>query len=305
MNYPISVILPVYNVPQDWLIQSIESILHQTISNFELLVINDSPTNQDLKHTLHHFEQKDTRIKLIENTRNLGISKSLNKAIQIAKGKYIARMDADDIAFPKRLEHQFNYLEQNPEVALCGTQAIKIDQHGKPFGKTQNPIDHNLIIKVAPYQNPTTHPTWMIRRAEILKVGLYRNFPNAEDYDLIIRLIRQGTKITNLSETLLQYRVHTNSQSFGKSLEQKICIQYIQMNLLKSPEAFDPKKLTQYLEEIKGRHKNQKSYLYQARVSGNPFSKLLFSTLAFLDSSIERRYLRNLSTAKIIKFIYP
>ena len=114
MNFPIiSVIMSVYNEPLDWVQESIDSILQQTFGNFEFIIINDNPNNKELFDFLITNKIKDNRIIIINNDENIGLTKSLNKGLERAKGEYIARMDADDISLPERLEKQINFLNTN------------------------------------------------------------------------------------------------------------------------------------------------------------------------------------------------
>ena len=228
MEVAISVILPVYNTPKEWLCASIDSILEQSFTDFELVLINDDPSNEGIKNILSQYKKQDARIRLIENLKNIGLALSLNKGIQLAQGKYIARMDADDIALPQRLTYQYKYLEKHSDISLCGAQVIQMDVHGNSIGQSKNPLEYALICKLIPYQNPSTHPTWMYRRATIKELGLYRALPHGEDYDLLLRFIQGGKKVINLPEKVLYYRVHDQNESFGHFFEQKICLEYIQ-----------------------------------------------------------------------------
>jgi len=118
----ISVLMPVYKEPENYLKQSIESVLNQTYVDFEFIIILDNPENQKLEDLILEYRNKDSRIIFHKNNKNLGIAKTLNKGLQIAKGKYIARLDADDIAYPERLEKQLKIME-NEGVVLCGSKA--------------------------------------------------------------------------------------------------------------------------------------------------------------------------------------
>lgn len=303
MHPHISVILSIYNTPLEWIELSIESILNQTFSHFECILINDDPTNQASTQLLRSLAQKDQRIVLIENKTNLGLPKSLNKAIDVSKGTYIARMDADDIALPDRLQVQFNFLNQHLDVTLCGSQAVKINETGEVVGYTKNPLSHDLMQKVAKHINPLTHPTWMIRRSDLIGVGAYHNYPNTEDYDLLIRLLLQGKKIVNLRKVLLKYRIHENNQSFGRSLEQKCCMQYIRQYTWLQ-RSFNQEYLKTFLT-IKMKRKSQKSYLFMLRSrKSNKLQQVYYLLRACFSSSIERNYLWHSLIAKFYTYFY-
>ena len=144
-KYPeISVIMSVYNEPKEYLIRSIESILNQTFKDFEFIVILDNPKNEIARNIAKEYSLKDERIVFIKNEENIGLTKSLNKGISISKGKFIARMDADDISHPKRFEEQISFLNKNNEYGLCGTKAYLIDENGKILENLVHPLNNSL-----------------------------------------------------------------------------------------------------------------------------------------------------------------
>lgn len=120
-NPKVSVIMSVYKEPVEWLHESIDSILNQTFTDFEFIIICDNPSYDEGIALLYAYKEKDHRIVLIENEKNLGLTKSLNKGITVAKGDFIARMDADDISLPERFEKQMSLLEKHPEIGVCGS----------------------------------------------------------------------------------------------------------------------------------------------------------------------------------------
>jgi glycosyltransferase involved in cell wall biosynthesis len=204
MNMPpnplISVIMPAYNAAA-YLTQAINSILSQTYSNFELIILNDGSTDQT-EELIQSFS--DTRIKYINNQRNLGIVATLNKGFTAAQGEYVARMDADDICFPVRLEHQINFLESHPSIGVLGSAIQLIDQRGRNLHKGFFPNDDALIRWAMMFTNPIAHPTVMIRRKLFLLCNGYRDVP-AEDHDLWERM-GNITSFANLPEVLLCLR---------------------------------------------------------------------------------------------------
>jgi glycosyltransferase involved in cell wall biosynthesis len=120
----ISAVMSVYNESEEYLRKSIESILNQTYTDFEFIIILDNPDNKKARDILKEYENKDDRIVLLENEKNIGLAPSLNRGVKVARGKYIARMDADDIALPQRFEKQVYFLENNPDYAVCFTQVF-------------------------------------------------------------------------------------------------------------------------------------------------------------------------------------
>lgn len=210
----ISVILPVYN-GEKFLRESIESILNQTYENFEFIIINDGSTDGSLK-IINDYASRDFRIKVISR-ENKGLVYSLNEGIDLAKGKYIARMDADDISLPKRFEMQYKYMEDYPDITILGTfietfgeneeANIAIEQW---FNDELN--DENMYIKTI-CGCPVPHPSVMMITDFAKSEKYSSNYPAIEDYELWIRAITKGYKISNINEKLLKYRVHNNSKS--------------------------------------------------------------------------------------------
>lgn len=214
MKPTISVVMPVYN-GEKYLKEAIESILNQSFKDFELILINDGSTDSSTE-IVKSFN--DQRIVFIDNGGNIGLSKSFNKGIALAKGTYIARMDADDIATPERLEKQLKYLEANPEIDILGSAITIINEHGQNIGKASKPLTHEGIKWQSLFSTPLLHPTVMAR-AQILKNHTFNeNLHNSEDYELWSRLLwKTETRFANLSEALLKYRVFP--QSFTRNLK--------------------------------------------------------------------------------------
>ncbi len=206
----VSIILPVYNA-NAFLKQAIESIINQTFSDFELIIINDGSTDESKKIILSFH---DNRIKYFENEINLGLIKTLNKGINLCKGKYIVRMDADDICEPDRLEKQFNFMERHPKIGVCGSWATVIDEKNQPTGKIINQTDPDFISIHLLFSVPLIHPSTFFR-SEILQNNLYAEVILAEDYELWCRLNEQ-TNIANIPLCLLRYRWHGDNISYGK-----------------------------------------------------------------------------------------
>ena len=204
----LAVLMAVYN-NANTLEASIKSILSQTFKDFQFVIINDASTDESLDILTKH-QKLDSRIKLITNKSQLGLTKSLNKGLKVIKTKYVARMDADDQSLPKRLETQLKYLEAHPKISLLGTAAYLVNQNGKQLKLKTNPIDHQRLSKVVLRYCPFIHPTWMVRRIAILELNGYNeDFPFAQDYEFVLRLMMKF-KTANLPEPLLKYRVNSN-----------------------------------------------------------------------------------------------
>lgn len=200
----VSVIMPVYN-GEKYLQEAIDSVLEQSYTYFELLLINDGSTDNSKEIILSY---NDPRIRYFENEKNLRLIATLNKGIALSKGDLIARMDADDVCMPNRFEEQVAFFNKHDDIDLCGSWAFRIDGEGKITGKIRN-IDSVELLKCATYFTcPFVHPSVMIR-ANVMKNNLYDpGFPDVEDTELWHRLSVQGCKMANIPRYLLKYRWH-------------------------------------------------------------------------------------------------
>jgi len=208
--------MPMFNCER-YVHGAINSILAQTFTNFELLVMDDGSTDRSSAVARSY---KDPRLRVISDT-HCGLVATLNRGIDGARGEYIARMDADDLSQPKRLERQVSYMEAHPELIMVGTDAHIIDLDGKLTGQYLQMPRRGQRIRVALCgANTFIHGSVLMRRRAVLNVGGYRSeFITAEDYDLWLRLGEIGT-VANLTAPLYKLRVHHNSKTAveGKSL---------------------------------------------------------------------------------------
>lgn len=210
MNPLVSIVLPAYNC-EKFIRFTIDSLLNQTYTNFELLIINDGSTDSSVE-IIKSFS--DTRIQLINNSKNEGLIYTLNKGIELAKGKYIARIDADDICLKKRLEKQVNWLEKNANTVIVATQIEFIDEQGITMGNwdlDQQKITAQQIKNAMLWQCCIAHPTVMMRSDIIKKYRYPYNQKHSEDYGLWLQVLSDNNIIEKIPEPLLQYRVHGNS----------------------------------------------------------------------------------------------
>jgi len=200
-NPKISVIMSVYN-GERYLREAIDSILNQTFPNFEFIIVNDAATDSSLKIIQSYH---DKRIRVIENEENIGLTKSLNKAIKQARGKYIARQDADDISLPHRFLEQLSYLERRPEVALLGTSVYHIDEQGKVLGRVIVPIKPgNKLLK----ENQFNHGSTIFKKNVVVKLGGYNSILRySQDYELWLRIAKHH-EVGNLPQPLYKLRFH-------------------------------------------------------------------------------------------------
>lgn len=206
----ISVVLPAYNADL-YLKEAIDSILAQTFIDFELIVLNDGSTDKTEEIILSY---NDNRIVYIKNEKNLGLIATLNKGICFAKGKYIARMDADDICFPERFAKQVEFLEKNQEYVICGTFVYLFIEKIEKKKVAKYPEVDSAIRMRSIFNSPFAHPTVMFRRDIIIDNNLKysKEYKYAEDYGLWIDLLEYG-KGYNLTKPLLYYRITPNSQT--------------------------------------------------------------------------------------------
>lgn len=209
-NPAISVVMPVHN-GEKYLREAVDSILSQTFQDFEFIVIDDGSTDQSTD-ILNEYARKDARIRLISR-ENRGVAKSLNEAIALACGAYVARMDADDVSLPQRLEKQLDYLEANPDCVLLGAEVLMIDAQGWPIAKGRHVYSHCDIDEqlLRGDGGGLTHPVVMMRTGVVRRIGGYKQeFVTGQDLDLFLRLAEAG-RIANLPDILLKWRQHPES----------------------------------------------------------------------------------------------
>jgi O86/O127-antigen biosynthesis beta-1,3-galactosyltransferase len=200
----VSVVLAV-NRDDGYLCEAIASILSQSLADFELIIIANC-CNELLWSTLQEFE--DSRI-ILRRTSIGQLPFNLNVAVELAKARYIARMDADDVCEPNRLEKQFLYLEKHRDIDVVGSEYTHIDGAGRFIGRPRPlKLTNTAIIRQLPFESCMPHPTVMFRRDAVLAVGGYAYGLYAEDWDLWLRMARSGKRFANIDEPLLRYRIH-------------------------------------------------------------------------------------------------
>ncbi len=205
----ISVLMPIYNTNEEHLRQAIESILSQTFTDFEFLILNDSPENKKLDDIVSSYH--DSRIKYFKNEQNLGISQSRNKLINLSSGEYLAVFDHDDISLPDRFKKEVDFLSSHPDIGVVSASII-MNQKAHNFPQSDIKIKIALMHDCA-----LKHPAAMIRKEVLLKNNIFyeEEFSPAEDYMLWCRLIKV-TKFHNLPDVLLEYRNHKNNTSHNQ-----------------------------------------------------------------------------------------
>ncbi|MGB7161395.1 MAG: glycosyltransferase [Tepidisphaeraceae bacterium] len=219
-NPTVSVVMPAYNARR-YVGQTIRSILSQTFGDFEFVIVDDGSTDGTLA-LLQHFATEDPRIVIISRP-NTGIVGALNDGIARARGEYIARMDADDVALPQRFEKQVAYLSEHPECVGVGTYVETIDPYDSVLDRLVHEVEHDGIDKelMTGRGFAVVHPTIMMRTEAVRRVGGYREpWQHSEDLDLFLRLAEIG-KLHNIPEHLLRYRMHYESANHLRHEEQR------------------------------------------------------------------------------------
>lgn len=265
----ISVIMPLYN-GEKYLKEAIDSILNQTYTDFELLLINDA-SKDDTERIVRSYN--DDRIVYIKNEINLGLINTLNKGLELAKGKFIARMDQDDISLPERFEKQIDILEKNPEIGVCGTWFTPLINGIS--GKTIQHPEHSESIKISLLAYCALgHPTIMLRKKFISNLRYDPDYQAAEDYEFWTRLSRIG-KLYNIQESLLQYRFHETNMSVLEENTQSKNAKKIIGNQLKYIGLEDNDSNIKFSETLFGNF-----YI-------NPFSEMEFRKLIIFANNLE------------------
>lgn len=201
----ISVLMSVYNA-EKYLSASIDSILNQTYEDFEFIIINDCSSDHSMQ-ILRSYQSKDRRIVILDNAQNIGLTKSLNKGLTIARGEYIARMDADDISAQDRFEKQVAFLDANPDYSFVSCIGRYIDEDGKQEQLRLFPETNEEIYAMMHKVDCVMHPGVMFRREDISQIGNYcEDFRVVQDYDLWFRGMAAGYKFYNIQEPLVLFR---------------------------------------------------------------------------------------------------
>ena len=210
-NVLVSIIMPVYN-SEKYIDEAIQSILEQTYSNWELIIINEFGSNLECSKIIKKYSLLDKRITIKNNIEKLGISESINVGMKNSNGKYIARMDADDISLPRRIEEQVKYLNENPEIMLCG---CKVEVFGEEKFDWVLETNFNQIKTNILFYSPCVHPTIMFRREIIEKGNIFynKNYKATEDFDFFSRVLDYG-EISNVNKILFKYRLYGDNATF-------------------------------------------------------------------------------------------
>ncbi len=209
----VSIIMGVYNCKRpDLLDKSVCSIIKQTYTDWEFLICDDGSTDGRTLDLLKKYEAVDSRIKILSYEKNQGLCKALNTCLQVAKGKYIARQDDDDISKPERLQKLVAFAEKHPEYSIVGSVADITDDNGiwGSYPLEKIPTKRSFL-----WNSPFAHPTVLMRKESLIAVGGYRVAPETrrcEDYDLFMRMYAAGYKGYNIQEKLYEYRIENGDK---------------------------------------------------------------------------------------------
>lgn len=274
----ISIIMPVYN-SAEYLKEAINSILNQTLSDWEFIIINEFGSNDGSKEIIEEYAKVDKRFILIQNEIKLGISASMNRGIDIACGDYIARMDADDISLPKRFEKQVNFLEQNPTIGAVGLKPIIF---GEENWEWNSESDSSKIATEKLFFLPMLHPTVMYKKDILDKYNIRYNplYTATEDYDLFCRL-SEVCELSNISsECLFKYRRYASAATYkNKTKGDKVYLEVMERNFKQVNLFFTPDEL-------------QLLYIHQGLVGLK--GKVLINELTELDLLLKKILIANI-----------
>ena len=245
----ISLIMSVYN-GEDYLSEAIDSVLNQTFEDFELIIINDCSTD-GTSEILSEYAKADARVKVHTNEVNLRLPSSLNKAISYAQGKYVARMDADDICLPDRLEKQYKFMEEKPNVALSSCRFMTLKNGVISSGGCGGKNDTESVKALLLVTNPILHPGIIAKTEVIRSLGYDKNFTCTEDLELWTRFVSEGYDVEIMPEYLMIYRLHDKQiteTTLEKQHREVVAVQ--KKYYAKFLEAMDPEQEAFYISGI-------------------------------------------------------
>lgn len=259
----VSVLMSTYNETQDELQKSVSSILNQTYKKIEFIIIDDNPANIKLKEFLQSLS--DERIKVIYNANNIGLVASLNRALEEAQGEYIARMDADDISNPTRIEDELDYLICH-DLDLIGSYVTLIDESGNTIKTVMKfPEYHKRICKFMKWGCSMLHPSWLGNRQMFEDLKGYRKAPHCEDYDFLLRAIKAGYHLGNIPKVELLYRIRPDGVSRANRIDQYL-MRYHLSDLRRQIDQVSEDNIDEFLHsETYAEQKRSMENYYQAK----------------------------------------
>lgn len=311
----ISVIMSVYNESASDLSEAIDSILAQTYTDFEFIIVCDNPNNIELIELIQKYELADKRVCLIKNEKNIGLALSLNKAANQAVGEYLFRMDADDISYPERMIVQYKEISENNLDLVCSGYDI-INEKSEIIRKNVGYYKDETMRGSIPYQVTIHHPTVMMRKDFFDSVGGYRNYICAQDYDLWLRMWYANARMKNINQSLLKYRIREGSITVKKRFVQKLTTDYIKelfwQRLQTGTDNYSYTNYKAYLEKHNAYNDKKNNNFLEAHSmlakanslieQGASFKGRLMRARVFLvNESYRRSYMGKFKTKRLVK----
>lgn len=231
----VAVIMSTYAEKPNWLKASIESILNQTFGDFRFYIALDNPENHELNALVEEYAKRDTRIEVVPNERNLGLVETLNKLITMSREPVLARMDADDVARPRRLEKELRYLnEQGLDLVMCGADVIS---RGEVVpGRRLPDLPPESMYEIQKHTNVSFHSSWLVKREVYETLRGYRDVHRCEDYDLVLRALQAGFHLGRMAEMLMEYRLADEGLSSSNWMEQEVNAAYLRERFCEGEE---------------------------------------------------------------------
>lgn len=276
----VSVIMPVYNV-KSFVVESIESILNQTYQNIELIIVDDCSVDGTYELIKERYSTV-SNVKILRNKINSKIVVSLNKALSVTKGAYIARIDGDDIAMPDRIEKQMNYLLTHPDIDLVGCSLKSIDEQGLDLFNDSVFIDSfSTLVKLAPFGTPVSH-IWLAKKSIYTSLNGYR-FPSVEDYDFLLRMITSGYKFANIPDYFgMKIRIREGNSASVYGVSQRKAFNFVR---------------NRYFERLKTGTEKQPESVFELTINSKSFV-----LLHRLSNKVVKKGLN--SKIKVVKLFY-
>jgi len=300
-SYLVSVIIPCYNC-EKYIAEAIESILNQSYNNIELIIVDDCSVDNSPIIIKNYLNNKN--VVYLENSTNSGVSYSINVGIKIAKGEYIARMDADDISHPLRIQKQVDVMLSNPNYSVIGTNVKVIDGEGNVMFYYNAPFTDNEIRKAFSYTSPIWSGSQMWRKNKCYEVGLFDELiPGCEDLEFTLRLLTSG-KSMNIQEYLYTYRKNVSGESnvtpnylFERiTLAREVFSIKVNNERRKLNDIYQKFKNHYVLSKIQNKHSHNNDVIYYYN-----YTNFLFS-LFYYKKNIARRYLIRALNINLYKF---
>jgi glycosyltransferase involved in cell wall biosynthesis len=267
----ISVLIPAYNV-ENYIQEAIASIQAQTLPNFEMIVLNDGSCDGTLS-VAERMARVDPRIRIISLPSRSGIVTALNTGLLSCTAPFIARMDADDVAVPDRLERQLVFLQSRSNVALVGSAMTTINENGEEVGFAPVPITEKAITRSLVFGPPCSH-IWLARRKLYEQLKGYRELAPAEDYDFLLRAVASGFQIANLPEPLMRIRVRAGNSAGTEGLTLRKTHRYVlrlyRERLERGSDSFSR---SNYESAVRGSNLATAVHKYAIRLVQKAFSK--------------------------------